>query len=108
MRLPDYFHFHLGPIYLHWGHRGPHDDKPSTNGLGFLGALTLLFVGLKLTEFHRLVLVVGAGAVLGGCGRHRRAGPAGTHRLRGLSALRKIPEMARAARTPEVLTGDTA
>ena len=51
MRLPDFFHFHLGPIYLQWGHRGPHDDSPSSAGLGFLGALTLLFVGLRLTEF---------------------------------------------------------
>ena len=51
MRVPDYFHFHLGPLYLRWGHRGPHDDKYSTNGLGFLGALTLLFIGLRLTGF---------------------------------------------------------
>lgn len=51
MRLPDVFHFHLGPLYLQWGHRGPHDDKPSTGGLSFPGALTLLFIGLRLTEF---------------------------------------------------------
>ena len=50
MRLPDVLHFHSGSIYLQWGRRGPHDDKPSAHGLGFLGALTLLFVGgLKLT-----------------------------------------------------------
>ena len=51
MRLPDVFHFHLGPIYLQWGHRGPHDDKPSSHGLSFLGALTVLFVALKLTGY---------------------------------------------------------
>ena len=52
MRLPGNLHFRLGPLYLQWGHRGPHDDRPSSSdGLGFLGGLTLLFIGLKLTGF---------------------------------------------------------
>lgn len=52
MRLPDILYFRLGPLYLQWGHRGPHDDKfSSSGGLGFLGGLTLLFIGLKLTGF---------------------------------------------------------
>ena len=51
MRLPDILYFRLGPLYLQWGHRGPHDDKLSSDGLGFLGGLTLLFIGLKLTGF---------------------------------------------------------
>ena len=51
MRLPSIVYFHLGPIHLQWGHRGEHDEGPSGKGLGFLGALTLLFIGLRLTGF---------------------------------------------------------
>ena len=49
MRLPNYFCVRFGPFFMNWGHSDK--DQSSTGGLGFLGALTILFVALKLTGF---------------------------------------------------------
>ena len=41
-------------------------NNTGSGGMGFLGALTVLFVALKLTGVHRLVLVVGHGRPIWG------------------------------------------
>ena len=51
--LPNYFSVNLGFVFLSWGHSesGKSGGGSSSGGLGFLDALALAFIVLKLTGF---------------------------------------------------------